>query len=215
MYKPLILIMLLAGTRSTVNAQLTVDSVLVRQYRDDTLDFIPFPEAYVLDSIKLCKRITTREINTATSRTTFRNFYRYPRPKDKIADTIVLSKSLKGFGTFCPPSGCAWYISAKKKRKIITVDNLERMSDFIGKVDNKYDAYLWLESQSLAASRGIPVSTNSSIKYKPVKNGYLIRFNMRISDCFITYADVTYFIGRNKKVVLVRSDTTSVSQSCI
>jgi hypothetical protein len=211
----LILIMLLACSAPALHAQLAVDSALVRQYRADTLGFISFPQVYVLDSLKLCKRVTAREINTATSRTTFRNFYRYPQPTTKIPDTVVLSKSLGGFGTFCPPSGCAWYISAKKRNKIITVDNLERMSDFIGKVDNKYDAYLWLMSQTLAASRGIPISTTPSIKYKPVKNGYLVQFNMRISDCFITNADVTYFVGKNKKVILIRSDTTSVSQSCI
>jgi hypothetical protein len=89
------------------------------------------------------------------------------------------------------------------------------MGAFLGALDNKFDAYLWLMSHDLAESRGIPLKTTPAIQYKKVKDGYLIKFNLRISDCHVTYADVTYYVGRNRNVVLIRSFITMVYQSCI
>lgn len=217
---------LLVFCTTFTQAQVSKDSAVIKKYLGDTLRFLPFPQAFLMDGIKPAKGISQWELNTISSENTntengvgqatiARNLYRHPAPVKRMPDTAVLAKAATGFATTCPPHSCAWYISAVQKSKKISVTNLRQMSAFLGAIDNKFDAYLWLQSQDLAESRAIPLTTTRKLFYRQVKDGFLLKLNMRISDCFITYADVTWFVGSDKKVVLIRSVVTSVSQSCI
>jgi hypothetical protein len=199
----------------TTNGQTYNDSVTIKKYEADTLDFIPFPNAKLLDSIKPKKGFKKWEINTATSLTTFYNVYRFPKPKKIVPNTTVLSKCLKGFGTFCPPSGCAWYISAQRRKSIFTIEDLAGLSSFLGNIDNKFNAYLWLVSHDLSSSRFVPIETSTSTTYKIVEDGFLISIRIRISDCPVTQGLVTYFVGYDKRVIHIRSKVTSVGEGCI
>ena len=199
----------------SANGQLVNDSTVLKKYLNDTLGFVSFPNAILLDSIEPDNGFKKWELNTATSLTTFHNFFRYPKPNGNLSDTIVLSKCLRGFGTFCPPRGCAWYISAQKRKRIITVQDLNGLSNFLGTLDNKFDAYLWLTSHDLFDSRSVPIVTSSSTTYKIVDGGFLITLNMRIRDCPVTNGIVIYFVGLNKKIVRIRTKVIVISEGCI
>jgi len=200
---------------SCTHAQVVKDSAILVKYQYDTLGFVSFPQAQLLDSIHPAAGFTKWEMNTFSMGEPYRNLYRFPATKKPLPDTVVLSKSTAGFGTFCPPGWCSWYISAQQKEKIITVNTLNELSNFLGVFDNKFDAYLWLSAQYLADSRGVPVTITPNSQYKAVKDGILIKINMRISDCPITHGTVMYFVGNDKRVVWLNMQVTSVSNACI
>lgn len=210
--KKIFLYLFLSSFACSCRAQ--ADSLLAQKYLPDSLHFQSFPQAFLLDSIRPAKKYPVLELNTLLNRGEYRNRYRSNGRKD-IPDTVVLSKARGGFYTFCPPGGCGWYISAQKGKKIITIENLTALDNFIGTIDNKYDAYLWLVAQDLADSRFVPIQTKPAIEYKLVDGGYLIRFVMRIRDCPVTSGKVTWFVGSDKKIVLIKKEILEIGEGCI
>jgi hypothetical protein len=213
MNKPFTLLLVFLVCTCCGYTQAPADSVIVATCLSDTAGFRAFPDGSLLDSVRPAKGISAWEINTAVSKTRFRNFYRFPAKN--LPDTVVLSECMVGFGTFCPPNGCAWYISARQGNKVKTVKDLDELSVFIGMLDNAFDACFWLLSHNLANSLILPLKTNSLNRYKRVKDGFLLRINMRVRDCPVTHAEVTYFVGDDKRIVKIISRITLISEGCI
>lgn len=192
-----------------------VDSVLVNRYLTDTLNFIPCAQGYVIDSIKPDNNFTKWELATFTYFEGFRRRDEYPKVKLRPADSLVMLKSKTGFYTICPPSGCCWYMNAKNKKKVVSITDLATMSEFLGALDNQFDAYLWLASHDIADSRFVPLMTGQQIQWKMTNDGYLLRFPMRISDCPVTRGEVTFLVGFNKKVTHIKTKVLEVGVGCI
>lgn len=182
------------------------DSAIVKKYEDDTLGFNSFPNVQLLDSIKPSKGFTKWELNNAS---THKNIYRAPQPKEPLSDTIVLSKLPKGstgFIEFLIPGGpYTLYISAPKRKKIVTINNLKSLSKFLGTVENKFNAFLWLSFQA-------STSNLRDAKYKLVKDSFLITFPVPDVDDEVfahppSETDLfdTYFVGFDKRIVKIKT----------
>jgi hypothetical protein len=190
------------------------DSALVQKFLPDSTGFSTFPQVSLLDSVRPSPGYAKWELNIFSNNGRYSNLYRNNKNL-RLPDSVVLTKSRNSFYTFCPPGGCGWYLSARKDGRAVSIGDMAMMSDFIGRLDNAYDAYLWLVSHQLAQSRFIPVQTRPSIEYKRLREGYLFRFDMRIHDCPVTSARVTYFVRWDKKILLIKTVITAVGEGCI
>lgn len=199
------------------NGQTIEDSLIKLKYFNDTLGFTSFPNTSLPDLLIPRKGISYWELNWSLGTDRFTNLYRSTTGMNKLKnDTNVLTKTINGFGTVCPPGWCSWFISAKYKNgKIVTVNDTSGFSEFIGKIDNQFDAYLWLTCFPFSDSKGIPVKISSSSKYKRIKNNYLIAINLRISDCPEVIADLLYFVRNDKKVTYIKTLRTTRNSGCI
>jgi len=180
------------------------DILIAKKFLNDTLNFLLFPNNKFLDSIIPNRQIIYWEVNSC-GYNYCKNLYNSKNGKNTLqTDSMILSKSGKGFGSICPPGWCSWYISAKlKDGDVATLSDLQRLKFFIGYIDNKFDAYFWLVSYINLPSQ-IPFDITDSSKYKKCQDGYLLRTTMRIKDCIVTNADVLYFVGKNKKVIFIQ-----------
>ena len=100
------------------------DILIAKKLLNDTLNFSLFPNNKFLDSIIPNRQITYWEVNSC-GYNYCRNLYNSKRGKNILqTDSLVLSKSGKGFGSTCPPGWCTWYISAKlKDGNIVTLSD--------------------------------------------------------------------------------------------
>ena len=197
--------------------QTTVDSALKIKYLNDTSDFINFPNTSLLDSLVPNKTIAYWELNFNSGEKNFKNLYKSTTGENKSNnDSVVLTKANEGFGTVCPPRWCNWYISTKlKKGKAESITNWKTLSKFIGKIDNQFDAYLWLTCFTYSDSKSLPLSVSTSSKYKIINGGYLIIVNFRVNDCPVTNADLLYFIRKDQNVTFIQILNTSSNGECI
>lgn len=198
---------------TTTFGQKKSDSAIIKRCLKELKTLNSLPNINLFDSIKPDEKFTYWEVN-ANYEGNFTNYYR--SNKQFLNDTTFLTKSNSGFGTICPPDGCFWYISTTVLGQSKTVENISSLSNFIGTIDNIYDAYLWLSAQDLRDSKGIPISTNANVKYKLLDKGYLISMsNLRISDCPLTYGTVIYFIAFDKTIIHIKTITTKKTKGCI
>jgi hypothetical protein len=188
-----------------------VDVLIAKRLHNDTLSFLSFTDNKFLDSIVPNRQIIYWEINSNSW-----NLYNSKNGKNLLKyDSIVLSKSDNGIGSFCPPGWCSWYISARMKDgNIATVSDWKGLKFFIGSIDNQFDAYFWLAS-SIGLYAQVPFNTTDVSKYKIYQKGYLIRTAVRISECPVTYADVLYFVGKDKKVTFIQALSINGIGGCI
>jgi len=192
----------------------------VKKYANDTVGFKAFPEVFLLENLKLPKAYKKLEMNTCVflyiargekkSMDESRNLYRYPHDIQKTADTAVLSKwdPLKCFTACLCPYPIPWYIAAQTSdNEILNIGDSTATKLFLGNLDNKFNAYLWLRIHAGFSPLGllgldIPIKTSRYFKYKKEKDGFLIKCHTRISNA-MAYADVTYFIDRNFRITIV------------
>jgi hypothetical protein len=85
-------------------------------------------------------------------------------------ENLVLSKSKYGFGSFCHPGNCSWYISAKTNLNVKTINTQKKLKKFIGNIDNQYDAWLLI----LPLNDG-PTPRYIYGNYKEIEEGFLIQ----------------------------------------
>jgi len=182
----------------------TKDSLhIVEKYRNDTLNFSPFMrEASLIDSITPDKKYVSWELNSAG----WGNIYRFPRPETPLPNSEVLSqlKEDRGFYKVCAPMICRYYLSAQQKNgKVTTIDDYKSLKKFLSKLDNPYNAYLWLYFHD-------DISTGAM--YKPVEKGFLIRVaNANHNDMVFPrvvregFSRSTYFVGNDGKIAKVNS----------
>jgi hypothetical protein len=182
-------------------------------YANDSTGFTAYPAVGLLENLKLPVKYTQLEINTWISPYVkgkrnyheYRNLYRYPAPAQKLADSVVLTQCdlLKCFTACLCPTIFPWYISAQAAdNKQVTIGDTSNMKTFLGSINNPFNAYLWLQPHDMYAD--IPLKTSARAKYKKVKNGYLICYKARINGYrHVAFADVTYFIGNDFRVILV------------
>jgi hypothetical protein len=122
----------------------------------------------LIENLKPNKRIKYWEFNIFSHNRDYTNEVRLT--EEIQSEDIVLSKTKKGFGSFCPPSNCSWYLSMRdKNNKITTIDDTKNLKKFIGRIDNEYEA--WLIVSPLIKSN--PVYLNG--KFAKVKEGFLIQ----------------------------------------
>ena len=191
-----------------------------KAYLNDTTGFTKYPDAFLLENLKLPVKYKRLEINTWVSLYTqrtyqhqHRNLYRYPAVAHPKPDTMVLSKCdlLDCFNGNYGADLQPWYISAQtKKGQIVTVTDTSQLKVFLGKTDNKFNAYLWLLHHDLASET--PIKTEPRYQYKTVADGTLIKYFTRYD--FGTYDDndpqhhagieVIFFVGKDFKIVFVR-----------
>lgn len=197
--------------------QTKVDSILKIKYFNDTVGFINFPNSLLLDSLIPNEAISYWELNLNSGDENFTNLYKSTKGENKLSnDTFVLTKANSSFGTVCPPSSCSWYISTKLKNgKTETVTDWRTLSTFIGKIDNQFDAYLWLTCFNVSPSQNIPLKVSTSLKYKIINDGYLILVNRRVGDCPIVNADILYFVRKDKNVTFIQILKTIYEGGCI
>ncbi len=197
--------------------QTAEDSLVKLKYFNDTLGFISFPNTSLPDSLIPNRAISYWELNWSLRQERYTNLYKSTTGVNNVKnDTVVLTKTINGFGTVCPPGWCSWYISAKfKNGKIVTVKDASSLSAFIGRIDNQFDAYLWLTCFPYSDSKGTPVKISSSSKYKKIINGYLMVMSLQVSDCPVTNADILYFVGNTKNVTYIKILKTKNEEGCI
>ena len=189
------------------------DSTIIRKCFKELKSLSSLSNINLFDSIKPDKSFTYWEVN-ANYGGNFKNYYR--SNKQTFNDTTLSIKSNSGFGTICPPDGCFWYISTTMLGQSKTIENISSLSNFIGTIDNIYDAYLWLSAQNLTDSKRIPISTNPSIKYKLLDKGYLISMSdLMISDCPVTYGTLIYFVAFDKTIIHIKTIKTEITRGCI
>ena len=202
---------------------------IVKKYQNDTTGFIAYPYTFLLKGLKPAGNYKELEINTWVSlyadRTTeYRNVCRYPASPVKKPDTVVLSKCnlSKCFAAFNGPLFTPWYLSAEtRKNQVITIENdTIALKTFLGKANNQFNAYFWLvvfntcHLSLYESSSEIPVEIPHNVTYKKVHGGFLIRCSCRISNCPITTAKLTYFVGDDFRIILLNKQNISVYQGC-
>ena len=193
----------------------------VKAYQNDTIGFTKYPGKFLLENLNLPVKYKRLEINTWVSlymftrkhyQLQYRNLYRYPAIAYPTPDTLVLSK--------CEPTDCftgnygptlqPWYISAKTpKGEVATVTDSSGLKLFLGKTDNKFNAYLWLLHNDYTSET--PIKTEPRYQYKVVAGGILIKYFTR--NDFGIYDDndpqhhagieVIFFVSKHFKIVLV------------
>jgi hypothetical protein len=193
------------------------DSLIKLRYINDTTALINFPNVVLFDSVLPEKGIKYWELNQFLSQQKCINLYKSSAGVNKSRnDTQVLIKAKSEFGTTCPPGWCTWYIAAKLKNgSIQTVKNRYNLGTFIGKIDNQFDAYLWLADYPRSDSKQTPLFISNFSKYKRIKEGYLIVINMQVSDCPITRADIFYLVHKNKHITYIQTLKVSNEGGCI
>jgi hypothetical protein len=191
-----------------------------KAYQNDTTGFTKYPDTFLLENLKLPVKYKRLEINTWVSLYTpkayqhqHRNLYRYPAISHPTPDTMVLSKCdlLKCFTGNYGADLQPWYISAQtKKDQVVTIIDTSQLKAFLGKINNKFNAYLWLLHNDLTS--GTPIKTEPRFQYKIVSGGFLIKY-FTTAD-FGTYDDndpphhagieVIFFVGKDFRIVFVR-----------
>lgn len=200
MNKLLITLALLLSALSA-DAQLGTISI-IEKYKNDTLGFIPLlTKAGIIDSITAGKEYVRWELND-----TYGNLSRFPRPEKSLPHRSVLTKLAgnKGFPYVCPPSICTRYMSAQKADySTLHIDDDNSLKEFLGRLDNIYNAYLWVY---------LHYDYLDDPVYKPVENGFLIRGKLHYKTD-IVYRDIvrnsfdtrTYFIGYDGNILNINS----------
>jgi hypothetical protein len=224
-----LIVLLLMISAITSTAQLP--DAIIKKYKDDTTGFVSFPDGFLMENLHLPEKYKKLEINTWVSLYTpggvkyqYRNLYRYPVLTRRLPDTAVLSKCdlLKCFAAFNGPSFSTWYISAQLKDNTLkTIGNdTVAIKSFLGNAGNEFNACLWLNVYNTChfylyeAASEVPVEISHLVKYKKVDNGFLILTRARISNCPISSADLTYFVGNDFRVVLISKKNISVFKGC-
>lgn len=88
---------------------------------------------------------------------------------------------VRGFGTWCPPSSCNWFILDHSKRKN-SVTTLIALTKFLGAVDNPHKAYMLMLAKQFGISGGFP-KNGAPFKYTQVDETIYLIENLRLSDC--------------------------------
>jgi len=199
---------------------------LAKKFANDTMGFTTYPDTLLFDNLKLPKKYKKLEINEWAF--TFRaagdkrpkyqysNVYRCPSHISDRHDTIVLTKCdlMKCFTACWCPSFTPWYISAQTKNgDLITIGDTSQMKTFLGGLKNEFNAYLWLNLHD--QSSDVPIKSSHYYKYKKVSNGFLIIYRTRISNVPATYADMTYFVGSDFRIVLISKKNIEVTNMLI
>jgi hypothetical protein len=194
--------------------QKQTDSILKAKYLPylQFMDYL-YDENY-LDYIKPNKKYGYWEANMFYQNK-FSNVFR-SKENPNISDTILLAKSSYGVTHSCPPVGdCYWYISTKTKKdnKTVTINTQKQFYDFIGSIDNVYEALLILfQSDYTLISKHIP---SNQIKFKAIDRGYLITISKLLSHCPIKEGYATYYVDVNKNITLIKTKVTKTSKICI
>ncbi|MFB9077973.1 energy transducer TonB [Flavobacterium procerum] len=198
----------------TAQAQSDKDSIIVNKYKIDTLNFKPFESGKLLHSIHPKKGFTQWEIDIIRDSSP-KVVDRFPSVEN-ISDTLVLAKpanikSFNGFYRISAPTISRWYMSAKKKRKTIIIQNSKQLGRFLGNLDNEFDAYLYLFFNT-PLSNPVYFAPYENAWYKKVEDGYLITAHKpSTSDAAESHPKSkidffnTYFIGFNKQVTKIRT----------
>ena len=199
---------------------------LAKKFASDTTGFTTYPDTFLIENLKLPKKYKKLEINTWSfmyrgaedkrSKYEYSNQYRYPSHIADRYDTVVLTKCdlMKCFTACWCPSFIPWYISAQTKNgDLITIGDTSQMKTFLSSLKNEFNAYLWLNLHD--RSSGVPVRSSHYFKYKKVSNGFLISYRGRISNVPATYADMTYFVGNDFRIVLISKKHIEVTNMVI
>jgi hypothetical protein len=213
----LLILMLFLVTE--ISAQVNIDSILLAMYQKDSANFRAFPDCILLDSITPNKEIKQWELNRVNGyndniKYVIENVYKPRNSSISFFEYRNSHKPENGFGTICPPTWCFWYILAKKD-SVYNISGFNLLSDFIGTIDNPYDAYFWLISHDLGDSRILPLKIEPKTRYRKIRNGYLIEVSLMVSDCPITNADLLYFVGKDKKIRRLFKKITFQGKGCI
>jgi len=219
MVKGIFITLFFLGVTTSVMAQQVIyNSPAAKKYINDTIGFTAYPVVYLLENIKPAIACKQFEINTCwevfslkkqEKRTIgYKNLYRYPTPAQKIPDSAVLSKSnvSKCFASCWCPSYTPWYISVQTvDNQILTIGDTTTLKGFLGNLDNKFNAYLWMHATSfLIRYQEEPIKTLPGFKYKKVTDGFLITYNtIDGSASWTTYVDETYLVTTDFKIIYI------------
>ncbi|HMH22786.1 MAG TPA: hypothetical protein VK563_13460 [Puia sp.] len=214
----ILLVLMILGAFCTIadaQTQATADSLIVHRYLNDTLGFTPYTGASLPGSVVPDKAFSYWELNMIDGNRTFTNLYRSAETKGQSKQD-VLSKTTNGIGTVCPPGWCSWYISARKATgDTVTVTDCQGLGNFLGEIVNPYNAFFLLSCSTKYDSGIIPLGTAPGTSYKSVANGFLIIVNLRVNDCPVTDADLLYYVGKDKRVILIQQLRKTVLGGCI
>ena len=175
--------------------QITEDSVIIRKYINDTVGFNRFPNIQLMDSV-VPEKV----------------FVKWQLKEVKIMQ-IIHGHSY--FTTCWCPDLIFWYILAQKENAdTLAIGNTDTLQTFIKNMDNKYNACLWLFTQKSQgiASKDIPLDPIGVLQYKKVSDGFLISFNSRIKNAPVTNGSLVYFVGKDRKVVLIKQKITEIKK---
>ena len=208
----------LSASTLVMGQQIIYNSPIAKKYINDTTRFMAYPDVFLLENIKpiiACKQL---EINTCWEVFSlkkqekraigYKNLYRYPTPAQKLPDSVVLSKGdvSKCFASCWCPSYMPWYISVQTiDNKILTIGDTSTLKGFLGNLDNKFNAYLWMQAAPfLIRYQEEPIKTSPGFKYKKVTDGFLIIYNtIDGSASWTTYVDEIYLVTTDFKIIYI------------
>lgn len=150
------------------------------------------------------------------SKYVFSEQYRFGK-KSKKTDNLLKSYDFcntKGFGTWCPPNGCNWFLISIHKRDLIVVDTFDDLRKFIGVIDNPADAFLILLASELAPSNGYP-RMKSKILYRKVDDDFYFITNIGLSDCPMETYKCLVKVSEGKKAEIVDKILIDRNDLCI
>lgn len=158
---------------TTYNAQNKVDSLeFINKYLNKNIEYVDFTiltKKTLLERFKPTSNYSEIELNYVDKEGKMVTQKNILRLSNNVDESMTLSKSNIGMGSFCRPGNCKWYISAKTKLGFVkTINTEKKLKNFIGKINNEYDAWL-LFSPLIGSSPYYPYG-----KFSKVEDGYLI-----------------------------------------
>ena len=94
--------------------------------------------------------------------------------------------------------------------KLVSIGDTTAMKTLLTKIDDPYNAYLWLVLHDM--KMGIPDRTRHFLAYKKVKGGFLISHNDIIETAPFTTARLTYFVGSDFRIILLSTRNVVVNK---
>lgn len=120
----------------------------------------------------------------------------------------------KGWATWCPPEYCNWFISYSDKGRLVPVDDMATLLQFLGVVDNIHKAYLMLCANGYVSSNYYPLG-GTKIKYKQSGDTFYVIQRLRLSDCPVRIYDCLFSIDSRGLVKLLDKNQVGEDGGCI
>jgi len=153
----------------------------------------------------------------ALSRLEYNIEYQYHPNNKSLSDNKSVKEKLseeQGFATWCPPDFCDWKLLSQNKQSIAIVNTYEELLNFLGEINNEYEAYLLLLASQFGDSNGRPYE-NAKISYRYFDESFYFSLELQLSDCPIERYKCLIKVSTLGKVELIDKKLKYKSNDCI
>lgn len=122
--------------------------------------------------------------------------------------------SLSGFGTWCPPNGCNWFLISTNKNGLHKIDTYDKLCEFVGHLDNPSDGFLMLIASELAPSNGYP-DLKTILICREIDSDFYFIINIGLSDCPMETYRCLVKVTENRKAEIIDKILIDKDDTCI